>query len=205
MKKILFILPVFSLAFFGCRKSPDTSGLSTSFAVQTSKGANADFASYNTYSISDTINLRTTNPSDTVWDDANAKILIDRVKANMEERGYTFVPHGGSPNLALALTAVKDLNIGVVYPGWWWGGYWGCYWYYCGYPPYYGWGAVYSIPTGTLVLDMIDLKNADANQKLEVIWGSVMTGGLGNTSNDLELGVEAINQAFDQSSYIQTN
>jgi hypothetical protein len=42
----------------------------------------------------------------------------------------------------------------------------GCYWGYCGYPPYYPWygGAyVYSIPTGTIILDMIDLKNAGAD------------------------------------------
>ena len=65
-------------------------------------------------------------------------------------------------------------------------------------------GVVYTIPTGTIILDMIDLKNAEANQKLYVPWGSVMSGGLGNTSNDLQLGIEAINQAFTQSPYVQT-
>jgi hypothetical protein len=54
------------------------------------------------------------------------------------------------------MTALKDLNLGVIYPGWWWG-YWGCYWGWCYYPPYYPWyGQIYTIPTGTLILDMID-------------------------------------------------
>jgi molybdopterin-biosynthesis enzyme MoeA-like protein len=32
-----------------------------------------------------------------------------------------------------------------------------------------------------------------------------MSGGLGYTNDDLQLGVEAINQAFEQSPYIQSH
>jgi hypothetical protein len=208
MKKLFFLIPACILAFISCKKTPDTNELSANFAVQTSKDLEADFSNYKTYYISDTISLRTTNPNDSLWFDNDAKQLINAVKENMSARGYTFVNRFASPELGLALTAVKDLNVGVVYPGWWYGGYWGywggCYWGYCGYPPYYGYGAVYTIPTGTIVLDMIDVKNAKSTGKLKVIWGSVMSGGLGYTSNDLQLGVEAINQSFEQSSYIQT-
>ena len=204
MKKLFFFLPIFSLAFFACRKLPDTDALSVSPAVSTSKDANANFGDYKTYSISDSIKLRGTNPNDTVWDDADAQRLIDAVKQNLESRGYTFVDHSTIPDIGIGFTAIKDLNVGVVYPGWWWG-YWGCYWYYCGYPPYYGYGQIYSIPTGTLILDMIDLKNAAANQRLDVVWTSVMTGGLGYTNDDIQLGIEAIDQSFTQSPYIQTH
>lgn len=203
MKKLVLMLMGFVL-LMACRKTPDTEELSNSFVVQTAKEADANFGQYQTYHISDTISLHTTNPNDTVWSDAESKQLIEAVKSNMNSRGYTFVGRNDHPDLGLALVAVKDLNIGVVYPGWWWG-YWGCYYYYCGYPPYYGWGAIYSIPTGTLVLDMIDLKNAAANAKLVIAWSSVMSGGLGNSSSDLQLGVQAINQAFTQSAYIQTH
>lgn len=124
----------------------------------------------------------------------------------MEARGYTFVPNNHThPDLGLGLTAVKNLNIGVIYPGWWWGYWGGCYWGYCGYPPYYPWYPVfYSITTGTLVLDMIDVKNAGTDGKLNVPWGSVMSGGLGYTDNDFALLIDAINQSFAQSPYIQT-
>ena len=204
MKKLFFFVPIISLAFFACRKLPDTGALSVSFAVSTAKNADADFGSYKTYSMSDTIKLRTTNPNDTVWDDIDAQRLINQVKQNLEARGYTFVGHSTVPDIGIGFTAVKDLNVGVVYPGWWWG-YWGCYWYYCGYPPYYGYGQIYSVPTGTLILDMIDLKNANENQRLDVIWSSVMTGGLGYTNDDIDLGIEAVDQSFTQSPYIETH
>ena len=206
MKRTYFLIPIFSVAFFACRKTPDTTPLTTGFVVQTSKDANANFGDYKTYFISDTIAYISTSLTDTLWIGPDAKKLVDAVKTNMEARGYTFVANNHAhPDLGLGLTAIKDLNITVVYPGYWWGYWGGCYWGYCGYPPYYGYGAIYSIPTGTLVLDMIDLKNAVANSELSVPWAAVMSGGLGYTSDDLQLGVEAINQAFQQSSYIQTH
>jgi len=172
--------------------------------VQTSKEPGADFSKYKTYYISDTI--ASIGTIDSVWFDDDSKKLVEAVKSNMNARGFTLVANSHfNPDLGLGLTVIKDLNLGVVYPGWWWGGYWGCYWYYCGYPPYYGYGAVYSIPTGTIVLDMIDLKNATANKELDILWSSVMSGGLGNSSNDVQLGVNAINQSYEQSPYIQTH
>jgi hypothetical protein len=207
MEKRYYLLAFGLMTFFACRKIPDTGQLSNSFVVQTSQDKSANFANYKTYYISDTIARHGT--ADSIWFDNNSQQLVDAVKTNMAARGYTFVssPHS-SPDLGLGLTAIKDLNIGVIYPGWWWGYWGGCYWGYCGYPPYYPWyggGIVYSIPTGTFILDMIDLKNASADTKLTEIWGSVMSGGLGNTADDIALGVEAIDQAFTQSPYVQTH
>ena len=208
MKKTHLLFLLFLSTLFSCRKYPDTGQLSNSFVVQTSQEPGANFGSYKTYYISDTIAAIATDPNDSLWFDNDAKQLVDAVKTNMNARGYTFVASShANPDLGLGLTVIKDLNIGVIYPGYWWGYWGGCYWGYCGYPPYYPWyggGIVYSVPTGTLVLDMIDLKNASADEKLSVPWGSVMSGGLGN-SNDIQLGIEAIDQAFAQSPYIQTN
>jgi hypothetical protein len=208
MKKRHFLFVISLLSLVACRKTPDTSQLSVNFVVQTSSDPAANFSSYNTYYISDTIALKTTNPLDTLWFDADAKRLVDAVRTNMNARGYSAVSTSHSnPDLGLGLTVLKDLNVGVIYPGWWWGYWGGCYWGYCYYPPYYPWyggGYVYTVPTGTIVLDMIDLKNASAEGKLTVPWGSVMSGGLGYTSDDIELGVDAINQAFDQSPYLQS-
>ena len=208
--KSRYLLAFSLVIFFSCRKAPDLGKLSVDFVVQTSKEPDADFSSYKTYYISDTIALKTTDPNDSLWFDDDAKQLVAAVKSNMNARGYTLVSSGhANPELGLGLTAIKDLNIGVIYPGWWWGYWGGCYWGYCGYPPYYPWygggGIVYSVPTGTIILDMIDLKNAAANEKLYVPWGSVMSGGLGYTGDDVQLGVQAIDQSFSQSPYIQTN
>ena len=208
MKTTYYLITFCLLALFACRKTPDTSELSVNFVVQTAKEPGADFSVYKTYYISDTIARRSTDLNDTLWVGADAKQLVDAVKSNMDARGYTFVPTNHSaPDLGLGLTVLKDLNISVIYPGYWWGYWGGCYWGYCGYPPYYPYygPVVYSVPTGTIVLDMIDIKNAAVNEKLYVPWSSVMSGGLGYTNDDLQLGVEAINQAFTQSPYIQTH
>jgi len=207
MKKFHLFSLFFVVILFSCRKYPDTGKLSTNFVVQTSQEPGVNFGSYKTYYISDTIAAITADPNDSLWTDNDAKQLVEAVKTNMNARGYTFVANS-HPDLGLGLTVIKDLNVGVIYPGWWWGYWGGCYWGYCGYPPYYPWyggGMVYTVPTGTLTLDMIDLKNASQSEKLSVPWGSVMSGGLGNTANDIQLGINAIDQAFIQSPYLQAN
>lgn len=80
MKKIYFFIPVFSMVFLACRKTPDTTPLLANFVVQTSKDPNANFADYKTYYISDTIALKTDNPKDSIWFDNDSKKLVDEVK-----------------------------------------------------------------------------------------------------------------------------
>jgi len=206
MKKLYLIIPLAALTFFSCRKAPDLSDLQANFFVQTDKQAEANLSSYKTYFISDTIALATDKPNDSIWVGADALQLVNSVKANMNARGYTFVARTAKPDLGVSLNAIKNLNVGVMYPGWWWGGYYGgCYWGYCGYPPYYGYTypLYYTITTGTLIIDMADLKNAGAESKLNVPWLAVISGGLGLSNDDIALGVEAINQAYTQSPYIK--
>ena len=87
MKKVVILL-IFCTAFsFACRKTPDTYKLSADFVVQTARDPDADFGSYQTYYISDTIALETSNPDDSIWFDAQSKQLVDAVKANMSAIG----------------------------------------------------------------------------------------------------------------------
>ncbi len=102
MKKTLLLMPIVFLCLFACRKSPDTAPLSNNFVVQTSRQPDADFASYKTFYISDTVALKSTNPNDSLLTDAAAKQLVDAVKTNMASRGYTFVASSqNSPDLGL--------------------------------------------------------------------------------------------------------
>jgi hypothetical protein len=53
---------------------------------------------------------------------------------------------------------------------------------------------------------MVDLLNVDTvNHKLNVIWTNFDSGALGTTAQNVQGGVNAINQAFLQSEYIKTN
>jgi hypothetical protein len=207
MRRLLCILITISLLGLSCQKSPDFDQLSANFIVATNLDPKTNFANYKTYYISDTIAVATTNPNDSLWFDAKAKQLVDAVKQNMASRGFQFVPKGAKPDMGINMIAVKNVSIGVVYPGWGWGygGYWDPWYWGWYYPYYYPWSVAYSVTTGTVAFDLINLKNAQADQKLSILWTSVMGGALGLTSDDIANGVNAINQAFTQSPTVKTN
>jgi len=195
------------LSLSDCRKTPDFSELSSNFITSTSRDPDGNFSQYKTYFISDTIVYIGGVGDDSIIVGAPAQQLIGTVKDNMNSRGYTFVGRNNNPELGLTLTAIKDINVVVnYYPGWWdpyWGG---CYWYYWCYPYYYPWTSVYTYTTGTVILNMYDLKNATTNEQIKGIWNITGLGalGVGGISN-VQLGQDAISQGFLQSPYIQTN
>jgi hypothetical protein len=88
-----------------------------------------------------------------------------------------------------------------MYPGYWWG-YYG--WYYP-YYPYYPYSYSYSYSTGSLVMDLVDVKNVPPGQeRARVLWTNFSNGVLG-VSSTTALAVDAVNQAFAQSLYINAN
>ncbi len=79
--------------------------------------------------------------------------------------------------------------------------YWG--WYY---PYYYPWTVAYSVTTGSVIAEIIDLKHVNENQNLEVTWTMSLNGALGSsTSTNLQRALDGIDQAFTQSPYLKTN
>jgi hypothetical protein len=208
MKRV-FVVVLLIGSFMACRKTPDTSQLTNKFVVITNRDPNVNFGNYKTYYISDTVTYISNTPgADSILVGAGATQMVAAVKTNMSARGYTFAPRSPSIDLGLRLTAIKQLNAGVVYPpGWWWG-YWGypgyCYWG-C-YPPYYPYPITYAYNVGDAILEIIDIKNAGANHNLSRIWTMEAGGVLSSVSQtNLDLTVSAINQAFVQSPYIQSN
>jgi Domain of unknown function (DUF4136) len=208
MKRLVF-LGLTLCCLFSCRKTPDLAQLTNKFVVITNRDSKADFTTYDTYHISDTVTYISNVPAaDSVIVGANAKLLVDAVKANMTARGYTLVARTANPHLGVRLTAIKQVEAGVVYPPGWWGGYWGypgwCY-YGC-YPPYYPYPVAYSYNVGDLLIDMLDVKNAGANHNLKSIWISDVGGVLSSTTpTNFNMAVDGINQAFLQSPYIKSN
>ena len=74
------------------------------------------------------------------------------------------------------------------YGGWWDAGFWGPYW---GGGWYYPYPVTYSYDTGTLIMEMVDLRQPvdQSNQnKLPVIWHAYASGLLyGNSHFNLQL------------------
>ena len=195
------------LLLLSCRKEPDLSQLSANFVVQTDAAKGVSFSNYKTYYISDTVALISTTKTDTLLPADAAKQIVNTIKSNMNARGYTFVPKGLKPELGINTVAVKDVNVGVVYPGWWWGypGYWDPWYWGWYYPYYYPWTVAYSVTTGSVIAEIIDLKNVNANQQLQVIWTMSLNGALGSSgASNLQRAVDGINQAYTQSPYLTT-
>lgn len=206
-KNVTFLLLTPLLALGACRKEPDLSTLSGNFVVQTNAADDATFSNYKTYYISDTIALISDNKNDTVLIGPGAQQIISAIKSNMAGRGFTLVPKGARPDLGFNTTAFRNVTVGVVYPGWWWGypGYWDPWYWGWYYPYYYPWSVAYSVTTGSVIGELIDLKNVDASQKLEVVWTYSLNGALSSSDQtNVTRAVDGVNQAFTQSPYLST-
>lgn len=191
-----------------CRKEPDLSELSGNFVVQTDAASTVTFSNYKTYYISDTIALISDNKNDSVLIGPGAQQIIATIKSNLDARGFTFVPKGANPDLGVNTVAFRNVTVGVVYPGWWWGypGYWDPWYWGWYYPYYYPWSVAYSVTTGSVIGELIDLKNVNANQNLQVVWTCSLNGALSSSDQtNVTRAVDGINQAFTQSPYLTTN
>lgn len=208
MKTKFFLLILLITAMVSCRKIPDTNQLSNEQVVATDRDLAANFSSYSTYFISDTVSVVANNPNDSILTGALAQQMVSAVKTNMNSRGYTFVARTASPDLGFRLTVIKDVTRTAVCGGWW-DGWWGYYppWYW-GYPGggyYYPWCTSYTYTVGTSTLYLFDIKNANGNHNLRALWGMTAFGVFSTTNNqtNAELTTKAINQAFSQSPYIK--
>jgi hypothetical protein len=193
--------------------------LSDDFLVATffEKNTPIDSLHLQTYFISDTVGLITnesgslTNGDTLVKPQSAALDLVNQVKSNMNQRGYSFVQRNQSPDIAINMFVVKDLNQSdVLAPGYWWGypGYYDPYYYgYDSYYYYYPFTYSYSYTTGTLVIELVDLKHRDTNNgKLVVFWTGLANGLLADyTATNVLNAKTAIDQAFTQSPYLKAN
>lgn len=124
-------------------------------------------------------------------------------------------PNDQAPNVegvyASSIKLTRE-TVGVVYPGypWYpgWGGGWypgypgGCY--YCGYPPTVSYQ---SFDVGTIIVDMFDLRQltpGNIPDEFDPAWVGVFRGLVSsNPASNSDRLVASINQAFDQSPYLE--
>lgn len=104
----------------------------------------------------------------------------------------------------LASIVLREKIVGTVYPGYPWfpGGWWGpCF--YCWYPPVVSFS---SYDVGTVVLDLIDLRNLGNIENpgdLTPSWIAAVRGLLSsNSSFNGQRVITGINKAFNQSPYL---
>ncbi|PVD52243.1 DUF4136 domain-containing protein [Terrimonas sp.] len=202
------LLLVFA-AFASCKKLPPVDNLSSDFVVETKYDTSVHFTTFKTFAIRDTITVATENPKDSVWYDADAQTIINEVAKQMKAVGYTQVMPGdkGGADLGIQLIGIRNRTIFNVTPGYWWGFpgygdpyYWGDFY---GYPYWNSYWYSYSIKTGSLIVEMANLKDAVANQKLNIIWTGIGSGQIGNSKSFvLDQCIKTVDQAFLQSPYL---
>ncbi len=211
--RLVYLLLVTALLMYGCYPGgPEyTSDYSL---VLTDYDKDFNFTNKKTYFMPDTVNFETNDKdiSDEVVRGFE-ELILNQVESNMSSRGYVRVDSTVevSPDLFIGIDVFAIDNSGVAWVpgGGWWGGYyppgWGWGWGGWYYPPYYPVG--YSYKTGTVLINMAD-PNAmdDPEDKVKIVWFGGLDGLLSSSTSTNETRVrQGIDQAFDQSPYLQSN
>lgn len=165
----------------------------------------ANFSSYHTFSVSDSVDVVNNGQSSREMS-ATDQAFVSAVKTEMLGRGYVMVNKNASPDLAINVSRIYNTSTGVIsYADYYdaYGGYWDPYSYgYGGYGYYSPYSyATYSIREGAISIDMLDLKNAAAQNRITIIWTGLIRG-----SNIFNSGTapQQVNTLFNQSPYLKS-
>jgi len=169
---------------------------------------NTDFTTFRTFSVADSICLIMNGDSSRVLNEESQQV-INRIIHNMQERGYTLVNKSDNPDLGINVS-LAEVYGSYFYPGWYWDygayydpDYWGfpaCEYFYPYDPPEI---SVYT--AGTLMIDLLDLKNAPSyDQKIHMIWNAYIRG-LINGTHTLQQVLDNIDQCYLQTPVLRAN
>lgn len=172
----------------------------------TNRDSSANFASYKTYSIADSVAVIENNSFSGDQATAADQQALAAVRAALESRGYVRVSRSQSPDLGVNVSRLYNTTTNVVDLNNYWNDYGGYYDpYYWGYGGYgYGYPSAYGLVQSTeamLSVDILDLKNAPVNRTIRVIWNGVIRGSGVFGSNAMTSGIQAL---FAQSPYLKT-
>src|SRR5882762_6848856 len=180
----LTLLALVAIVLFdSCKKDPLNNLTNEESRIYISNfDTTAVFSTYKTFSIADSVEVIQDNQSQGKQLHAFDSAVIGNVTRLMQQRGYQLVNNKRNPDLAVNISRVYSTSTGVFSYGDYWN-YYGDYYdpYYWGYPGYgyyspYAVG-VYSIQSGGLEIDLLDLKNAAAHgNKIQPVWTGLARG-----------------------------
>ncbi|HEY8387225.1 MAG TPA: DUF4136 domain-containing protein [Parasegetibacter sp.] len=207
MNKTVIFGFVALLAITGCKKSVTNNLSSEETRVYiTNRDGNVNFSDYKTYSLVDSVADIRSNGQTKSLSSADAALLA-AVRTEMNARGFVEVSKDDDPDLGLNVSKLDITITNYVpeyYPGYWSGYdayYDPYYWGYGGYDYYFPtFYRVYQYEVSSITIDMVDLKNASANNQLKIIWNAQLEGDNILHPNAAATGVKA---AFDQSAYLR--
>jgi|APCry1669189204_1035204.scaffolds.fasta_scaffold00024_6 Domain of unknown function (DUF4136) len=206
MKRKLAMLAVAgTIAFMmSCATYPGVdSRLAEDLVDITKYAVGTNFTQFKTFSIVDSVTLIKDYHDSSKMSNPQTQALLSEIISNMEARGYTLVERKtGNPDLGINAGVIKVTNVSYYYPGWYWDygyynpSYWGypaSYYWYPYYPP-----AVSYYSTGTVIIELLDLKNAKVHDnKLYVDWVAIIRGLLTGSHTQQEV-LDNVDQCFAQ-------
>ena len=193
--------------FWACQPEPDRLRLLDQLVVSTNYDTSVDFGGYSTYSMAtDTIGFVSNKASDdTIIVNGRSSYprpVLESIEANLSDLGYVRLEQNEDPDLRINVYVVNDFNLfqQIVYPSYYYPSYYG---YGYGYGSYYAYPYVntYATNTGSLVIEILDLKNITPQNTVKVIWSAYM-GDVYSTIDLIKQSQDAIDQAFLQSPYL---
>ena len=211
MKRIKLPISCFLiiLSFSGCSVRPDLGELVKNMVVQTSAVENIEFSNYLTFAIPpDTLGLLSNVTEDTIIVGNYARVTTEKMIENLLESGYTKVDKKANPDLGVNAFILDNQGVfqsySYSYPGFFgYPGYFAPGYFGGGFGGYYGYPLIqnYAYQTGTMVIELIDLKNRTPDNKYQVVWVAKI-GDVYTSDDPLGNMVKSIEQAFQQSPYL---
>jgi hypothetical protein len=166
-----------------------------------------DFQSRSTYAMPDKIvvdiEIEDGDTTFVYMKDAFASQILGVIDDNLQARGWTKVDISDQPDVLVTPAGMKSTTYFYSYwYDWWYGGWYGGYWGWY-YPPYY---TVSSYTTGSMIITMSD-PNVDDDSPINQSTAAwiMAANGLFTGYYDISRVTKAINEAFEQSPYLQLN
>lgn len=200
-------LAVAALVYTGCKKELVNNLTAEESRIYiTDHDSSANFASFKTFAISDSINVIKNGKAEKMVTTEGTAFIAAATKY-LKQNGYVEVANDQAPDLGVNVNRIINTATGYISNNDYWD-YYGNYYdpYYWGYPGYgyyspYSY-SVYQIKDGAVSIDLLDLKNASTKNKIEVIWTGLIRGSGIYTSAVADSQVMAL---FNQSPYLKTN
>lgn len=211
MKKFIPLLFI-GVLFASCEKEPNLNKVQEDYVVYTQYDKSANFSKGNTFYVADSVLvINDNNKSEASYLDAQVgDFVINTYTSHMKNRGYVQTNDKNAATFGLQISFVESTQYYLRNPAWWsnypW--YWSpSYWWpwYTGvwYHPY---PYIYSHTAGSLVCEMVDITSVSKETNIAkptVIWNSYITDIGTITPNNEGKVAKAIDQAFNQSTYIK--
>jgi len=196
-----------TVLLWGCYPYPNTDIAKSDLdIVITNFQDDIDFTAYRTYVLYDSVPLiigedEGAGSNDPFYQNGYDQEILNEIEKQMDDLGYTRIQSAQFPDLGIAATAFRILNVEITSaPGWWWG-YPGYGWWGGGYNPGYipGWyNSFYTYQQGTIILDLEDLQKDQSDTAL--VWNGVINGLVDeNSTTSSERITNAVESAFKQS------